>query len=87
VLTVQRAGTEPAVLAWSVQSQELPDGTCLVTVALVPMVFLAAFWTVSINTMFTGPATEAVAIVLAPDTLHRVFVGMIPPISGVSVTT
>src|SRR5665213_3554392 len=72
VLTVQRAGTNPAVLARSVQSQDFPDGTCLLALALAPTVFLAAFWTVSTKTTVAGPADEPVAVVVAPDTLHKI---------------
>lgn len=76
LLTVQRAGTKPAVLARMVQFHELPDRTERLALPLAPTVFLAAFWTVSTNMTVAGPETEPVAVVVPPDTSHETVVGM-----------
>jgi len=42
---------------------------------------------VSTKTTVAGPADEPVAVVVAPDTLHKILVGMTAPIRGASVMT
>jgi len=87
VFTMHSDGTEAPVRARSVQFHVCPDGITLVTVGLVPTICLPAFRTVSAKTTFSGPVDEPVAVVVAPDALHKMLVGMTAPTRGVSVMT
>ncbi len=87
VFTMHSVGTEAPVRARSDQFHVWPEGISLVKVGLVPTICLPAFRTVSAKTTFSGPVDEPVAVVVAPDTLHKMLVGMTARTRGVSVMT
>lgn len=86
MLTMQREGMAPEVIALSVQSQVCPAGTVRDARPCAPTDFPLASCTDNTRLKVLGPATDPVAVVVPPDTTQLPGVGFAPRRSKLTMT-